>query len=145
MLLLLLRRYELVSRTSLLAASCENASCVGSGVDNAVDVCLEAHCGRQRLGYGLLDRLGEAVVDLLQRGHAVHVLAAVYVRLGYLVEDLRRRLSTLVEHVDEAIGVARVLGYEDRYVLLYVGHLHAVEVQAQVDREVGVYDVVQIG
>jgi hypothetical protein len=47
--------------------------------------------------------------------------------------------------VNEAIGVSRVLGYENRYEFFYVGHFHAVQVQAEIGWEVGVYYVVQIG
>lgn len=80
----------------------------------------------------------------LTRRHAIDVLATVDIGLGDLVENGGRRLTALVEHVDESIGVTRVLGYEDRDVLADVGHSHAVQVDAQAYREVRVYDIVQL-
>lgn len=80
----------------------------------------------------------------LTRRHAIDVLATVDIGLGDLVENRGRRLTALVEHVDESIGVTRVLGYEDRDVLADVGHSHAVQVDTQAYREVRVYDIVQL-
>ena len=107
--------------------------------------CVERNCGREWFWNGLFDGLGQAVVDFLERGHAVDVLAAVGVGLGDFVQDGGHFLAALVQDVDEAVGVARVLGDEYGDVLFDVGHAHAIQVQTQIDREVCVYDVVQIG
>ena len=50
-----------------------------------------------------------------------------------------------VEHVDETVGVARVLGDKERYVLFNVRHSHSVQIEAEIDGKVGVDDVVEIG
>lgn len=53
-------------------------------------------------------------------------------------------LTTLVEHVDEAICMSGVFGYENGYVLLDVGHAHAVQVEAEINGKVCIDDVVQV-